>query len=151
MSIRKAILKDIETIEFCVIEAYSKYIPRIGKKPASMNTDFKPLINNGLVWVLEYKNKVIGLVVLVTDQEFVEISSLTILPDYQKMGFGKKLMKFCENYALENGFGICRLYTNSAIPELISYYENLGYIEQKRELTNGYNRVFMTKDLHSAI
>lgn len=49
--IRKGELLDIGVIKICIDEAYASYIPRIGKRPASMDTDFKPLLDDGRVWV----------------------------------------------------------------------------------------------------
>ena len=149
MHIRKAIPSDIKSINYCIEKSYSKYISRIGKKPDSMNTDFLPLIKDDLVRVLEINGKIIGVVVLIIKQNSLEIRSLAVLPHFQKMGFGKKLLEYSEKYASQHGIRKISLYTNSALPELIQYYKKQGYIEEKRKrkLENGFYRIYLTKKL----
>jgi|WetSurMetagenome_2_1015567.scaffolds.fasta_scaffold1805509_1 hypothetical protein len=76
MIIRKANIQDLAQIKHCIEEAYVVYIPRIGKKPASMDTDFEPVIIDGLVWVMELEAQVIGLMVLNEKTDFVEVQSV---------------------------------------------------------------------------
>jgi ribosomal protein S18 acetylase RimI-like enzyme len=147
MIIRKANIQDIDQIRHCVEEAYVGYIPRIGKRPASMDADFEPGIIDGLVWVIEVETKVVGLMVLIEIFDYFEIQSVAVLPAYQRMGFGRRLISYAEDLSLQKGCRTLRLYTNAALPELVKYYEALGYSEEKREYDHGFHRVFMVKQL----
>jgi len=42
--IRRGELSDIDDVKACIDQAYMSYIPRIGKRPASMDADFEPLL-----------------------------------------------------------------------------------------------------------
>ncbi len=48
----------------------------------------------------EHDKKFIGCVSLNPYQESLELGSFSIDPTFQRLGFGKKLLKFCENEAL---------------------------------------------------
>lgn len=99
-----------------------------------MDKNFEPLIASGLIWVIE-------------KETYLEVESVAILPAYQKRGFGRKLMSYAEELALQKGCPSIRLYTNAALLELVTFYESLGYIEEKRETDQGFNRVFLIKEL----
>ena len=51
-------------------------------------------------YILEHDKKFIGCVSLNPYQESLELGSFSIDPTFQRLGFGKKLLKFCENEAL---------------------------------------------------
>jgi ribosomal protein S18 acetylase RimI-like enzyme len=147
LTIRKGELLDIDAIKICIDEAYVSYIPRIGKRPASMDTDFKPLLRDGSVWVLELDRAVVGLMVLIEQPEAFEIRSVAVRPAHQGHGLGERLMSHAEILARQAGRSTLRLYTNANIPELVTYYSKLGYHEEERKQDQGYERVFMVKRL----
>jgi GNAT superfamily N-acetyltransferase len=145
--IRKGELADIDAIKICIDEAYVSYIPRIGKRPASMDADFKPLLREGRVWVLELDRVIVGLMVLMEEPGAFEIRSVAVRPAHQRQGLGGRLMLHAEVLARETGRSMLRLYTNAKIPELVTYYSKLGYHEEDRKQDHGYERVFMLKML----
>jgi GNAT superfamily N-acetyltransferase len=147
LTIRKGELLDLDAIKVCIDEAYVSYIPRIGKRPASMDTDFRPLIHDGRVWVLELGRAIVGLMVLIEQPEAFEIRSVAVRPAHQRQGLGGRLMSHAEFLAMQAGRSTLRLYTNAKIPELVTYYSNLGYREGERKQDQGYERVFMVKTL----
>ena len=57
-------------------------------------TQIKEMINQ--FYVLEHDKKFIGCVSLNLFKESLELASFSIEPKYQRLGFGKKLLKFCE-------------------------------------------------------
>jgi len=146
-NIRKGELLDIGAIKIYIDEAYASYIPRIGKRPASMDTDFRPLLDDGCVWVLELDRTVVGLMVLIEEPETFEIRSVAVRPAYQRHGLGERLMSHAESLARQSGRSVLRLYTNAKLSELITYYSKLGYHEEERKRDQGYERVFMIKRL----
>jgi ribosomal protein S18 acetylase RimI-like enzyme len=145
--IRKGDLLDIAAVETCINEAYASYIPRIGRRPASMDTDFKPLLRAGRVWIIELDRAIVGLMVLVEQPDSLEIRSIAVLPSHQRKGLGRRLMSHAEAVARGTGRSTLRLYTNVSIPELVTYYSALGYREEMRRHDQGFERVFMVKTL----
>ena len=110
-----------------------------------MDTDFKPLLRDGCVWVLELDRVVVGLMVLTEEPDWLEVRSVAVLPAHQRKGLGRRLMEHAESLARQTGYSTLRLYTNANIPELVTYYSELGYSEEVRKRDQGYDRVFMVK------
>lgn len=147
VTIRKGLLSDLDAVLECVRAAYAPYVPRMNKRPASMDTDFAPLLRGGLVWVAEKDGRVVALIVVFEDGGEPEIRSVAVLPSMQRGGIGRALMNHAETMLRESGYSTVRLYTNVKIPELVVYYTGLGYEEVERRLDHGYDRVFMKKRL----
>ena len=145
--IRKGELADIDAIKVCIDQAYAPYVPRIGQRPSSMDSDFVPLLREGRVWVLDLDGVVVGLMVIMDEEHTCEIRSVAVLPAYQRKGLGRRLMAHAETLARSAGCSTLRLYTNANIPELVTYYSRLGYSEEARRQDRGYDRVFMVKIL----
>lgn len=150
MNIRLAIENDRSAIESCIGDAYQHYIPRIGKRPASMDREFLPLIHAGRVHVYESKGEILGVMVVAAQADHLEVSSLAVQPYAQRRGIGKRLMEEAEGIAKKKGLRILRLYTNAALPELARYYEGIGYKTTETKADGGYNRVFLQKLLTDA-
>ena len=112
-----------------------------------MDADFRPLIDDGSVWVIELDRAVVGLMVLMEMPGAFEVRSVAVRPAHQGQGLGRKLMWHAEILARQTGRSTLRLYTNAKIPELVTYYSKLGYHEGERRQDQGYERVFMAKAL----
>ena len=55
------------------------------------------------------------------------IHRLAVHPNFQKMGFGRSMMDFAENYAATNGYVSVRLDTFSENKRNLKFYEARGY------------------------
>lgn len=55
------------------------------------------------------------------------IDELFIIPNAQGKGYGKALMNYAEQYALENGLGTITLMTHKYMPSM-KFYEKLDYV-----------------------
>ena len=148
--IRRATAQDLDSITHCVEKAYEGYISRVGKRPASMDANFAPLLKDGFIWVADLDNEILGLMVVIENPKAFEIQSVAVLPEVQRRGIGRKLLSLAEDLALQKGCRTLRLYTNTAVPELVTYYAALGYVEEKRGYDRGYHRVYMSKTLPSS-
>ena len=56
-TLRAAVPDDVQAIETLVRNAYGKYVERIGKPPAPMTADYRQLVDEGDVWVLELEDR----------------------------------------------------------------------------------------------
>ncbi len=145
--IRKASEDDISDILKCVEASYGKYVERMGKKPIPMLRDYREVITNDTVYVLEYENQLAGVLVLINKGEYVLLDNIVVAPDFQGRSLGKQLMEFAEIYAKEHGKTEIRLCTNEKMHESIKIYHHLGYMEYGRGEEAGYNRVFFKKKI----
>jgi GNAT superfamily N-acetyltransferase len=108
------------------------------QSPDSNRTDYE----NYLVLKAECENEVVGCVKARETGDFCWIEKLVVVPQYQKMGIGTRLMA-----EIEKAFPKTRLYllcTGYRSPENLSFYESMGY--RKRELSrDGQNKFLLVK------
>ena len=128
-------------------EAYEKYVARIGRKPQPMTTDYKPMIQAQQVWVAEFKDTPVGVLVLIPKDSHLLIYSVAVSPNHQHRGIGRQLLAFSEQEALRQGYKHIDLYTNLHMTENIAIYSKLGYLITSREDTPDFSRINMMKTL----
>lgn len=145
--IRQACAKDEPDIKHCAEEAYSRYIPLIGRKPAPMVADFKAQIAEGHVYVAFDADLFLGFIIFFPENEYMLLENVAVLPQAAGHGVGKALIGFCESEAKRRGFNIVQLYTNEKMTDNLTIYPRLGYYEVARRSENGFNRVFFEKNL----
>jgi ribosomal protein S18 acetylase RimI-like enzyme len=144
--IRPARTADVPVLEGIVEHAYGVYVERIGGRPGPMDADYEEKVRAGDVFVAE-EDGVVGLIVLVAKPDHVLIENVAVDPRRQGTGIGRLLLSFAETFAHEHQLSVLRLYTNSAMRENLALYERLGYKEDERRTENGFERVFLSKQL----
>ena len=108
--IRLARPEDRATVEAIVREAYSIYIPRIGKPPGPMLDDYQMLITEGAVSALEEDDGTIAaILVLLPKPDHLLLDNIAVRPDRQGQGFGRRLIAFAEAEARRLGHAELRL------------------------------------------
>lgn len=147
LEIRPARVEDAPAISECVAAAYRHYIARLGKPPRPMLDDYREVIQQHRVLILTDGAKVIGVLVLITQNQSLLVDKVAVHPDYQGRGLGRKLMALAEEEARRLRFTTVTLYTNERMTENIELYEKLGYMETDRKMEQGYQRVYMRKAL----
>jgi ribosomal protein S18 acetylase RimI-like enzyme len=145
--IRLAHAADVAAVTTIVHDAYSVYVARNGKTPGPMRDDYAALIDANRVHVLEDGGEIIGLVVLIPEQETMLLDNVAVTPRAQGRGFGVRLIAFAEAAARAAGFAAIRLYTQDIMTENLALYPRLGFVETHRGEAIGLNRVYMSKTL----
>lgn len=146
--IHQATPDDAPAIARLVDEAYSPYIPRIGRKPAPMLDDYRQVIAEADVFVCardDRDDEVAGVLVLRPQGPVVLLENIAVAPAFKGRGIGKALLAFCEDYARARRLEAIELYTNQLMIENIALYTKLGYRETHRATEDGFARVFMRK------
>jgi ribosomal protein S18 acetylase RimI-like enzyme len=146
MHIRQAQASDVSTIEDIVERAYSRYIQRIGRRPAPMDADYAERIRRGQAFVAE-DGHVTGLIILIGEPDHVLIENVAVDLRHQGEGIGRALLDYAETSACALGAAELRLYTNATMTENLVLYTRLGYQEIDRRTENGFERVFFSKCL----
>jgi ribosomal protein S18 acetylase RimI-like enzyme len=146
-NIRPAVLSDLKIVKEIVHESYRKYVERIGKPPGPMLDDYQKIINEKLVYVLEIEGEVQAVLVLEPRDSYMLLDNIAVHPSSQSRGFGKILMKFAEDTAVDLGYDEIQLYTHETMVENIGIYTHLGWKEFKRQNDDGYRRIYMKKSL----
>lgn len=146
--IREARPNDQAAVEAIVRAAYSIYVDRIGKPPGPMLDDYRALIADRHVSVLQEPGGTIaGIIVLLPKSDHVLLDNIAVRPERQGRGIGRRLIDFAECEARRRGVAELRLYTHQTMTENIALYRRLGFVEIGRGRQAGYDRVFMTKRL----
>ena len=147
ITIRRADGPDADTVRLITAEAYQLYVPRIGREPSPMVTDYGDAVRAGQAWVAEDEGQAVGIVVVELHSDHLLVENIAVRPAAQGGGVGRQLLARAEELAVELGYDEVRLYTHETMTENIAYYPRRGYTETHRGGQDGYRRVFFRKQL----
>lgn len=86
---------------------------------------------NAQYWIIEDTNGRIvgggGLSPLQGDASVLEIQKMYFLPELRGLGFAKKILEKCFEFAQQQGFQSCYLETTQDLWQAIKLYEKLGF------------------------
>jgi ribosomal protein S18 acetylase RimI-like enzyme len=145
--IRAGTAADVPAIADIVDQAYQHYIARIGKPPGPMLDDYTKRVSDGVVWVLEEGAVIAAIIVLLPGPNYLLLDNIAVSPARQGLGLGRRLLAFAEAEASRRGYHEIRLYTHQTMVENQRLYASIGYEETGRGTEDGYDRVFMRKQL----
>ncbi len=136
-----------ETIRALVRAAYANYAKQVGRTPGPVKDDYERRIAASEVWVVQYGDDVVGVIVLKEqgDDLVIVIDNVAVLPAAQGHGLGRMLITFAEQEACQRGFAEVRLYANVIMTRNIALYEHLGFVEVDRFRDGGATRIQMAK------
>ena len=144
--IRPARPEEVDAIHRLVQDAYSHYVPRLGKPPGPMLDDYARRVADRQVWVLDEGGTLAGIVVLEeAGDSALLLDNVAVAPSVQGKGFGRALVAFAEAEARRRGHDEVRLYTNVVMTENLALYGRLGFRETGRVSEKAYERVYMAK------
>ncbi len=137
--ISKATLQDIPQLNLLINSAYRGESSKKGWTTEEHllgglrtdETDLAELLIKDNVTILKYSkaDAIIGSVYLEIQNEQLYLGMLTVSPELQGGGVGKKLMQAAESFAQENTLSSIIMTVISVRKELIEYYERRGYIK----------------------
>ncbi|KAA2317118.1 GNAT family N-acetyltransferase [Pseudooceanicola sediminis] len=146
--IRTARPSDEPDIRSCAEQAYARYVPLMGRKPAPMVADFASQIAARHVHVAtNSQDEVQGFIVFYAEGDHLLLENVAVFPSATGRGIGKDLVSFCEVSARRRGLGSVHLYTNEKMSDNLSIYPRLGYVEVDRRVEDGFHRVYFVKDV----
>ena len=145
--IRPARAGDAEAVAAIVAAPYAVYVARMGKPPGPMLDDYDEVVKTHHVTVAVHEGEIVGALVLISLQDGVLLDNVAVHPTFQGQGLGKRLMQLAEDEVKSRGYSEIQLYTHEKMTENITMYTNMGYVEVSRRVVNGYDRVYMSKQL----
>lgn len=144
-TIRIATIGDAEAVTTLTRIAYAKWVPVIGREPLPIKTDHAAFILENRVDLLFSDKDMAALVETIQRKDHLLIENVAVDPRFQKRGYGKKMVAYAEQLALQAGLDVVRLYTNSRFEVNLRLYASLGYEVERTEERNGGVAVHMLK------
>lgn len=94
----------------------------------------------GYIFFIKVENKIIGTAALIQQGTFFELSKMAILPKYQGLKIGYKLIEHCIKFAKEKQWESIILYSNRKLVPAINLYKKVGFVELPLEKEVHYDR-----------
>jgi ribosomal protein S18 acetylase RimI-like enzyme len=131
--IRRAVPGDVDMVQRVSAEGYIlAYMRVLGTIPKPATEDYRPRIERGEVWILEIEGEPTGIAALEENPNYLLIYSVAVKPDAQRKGYGRALLDFADERAIELGLHEVRLYTNEQMGRNLMLYRRHGFVEVLR-------------------
>lgn len=142
--ITKAVLADIPALNILINSAYRGESSKKGWTTEADLLEGKRTTEEELIQIIEgpkntilkftENDKIIGSVLLAEKEHQLYLGMLTVSPELQNSGIGKKMLAEAENHAKTLGISSIIMTVISVREELIAWYKRHGYIDTgKRE------------------
>jgi ribosomal protein S18 acetylase RimI-like enzyme len=145
--IRIATADDAPAVTALTRSAYAKWVPLIGREPLPMQADHAAHIRDHRADLLFVDEKLAALVETTRRPDDLLIENVAVDPNFQKRGYGRKLVAHAEQLAAMAGLSAVRLYTNAMFAENLRLYAALGYEIEREEALDRGTIVHMIKRL----
>lgn len=94
----------------------------------------------GFIFFAKYNTEIVGVVSLINQKTFFELSKMAVSPKYQGFKIGQQLMDFTINFAKEKGWNSITLYSHRSLKAAIQLYKKVGFKEIPVEKDSHYER-----------
>ncbi|GHO96635.1 N-acetyltransferase GCN5 [Reticulibacter mediterranei] len=139
MSLRPSTVEDASAIRSLIREAYSKWVPVIGREPLPMTADYEEAVKKHRIDLLYLDGKLVALIEMLPKADHLLIENVAVSPVFQGRGLGRKLLTHAEQVAASLGLSVIKLYTNKLFTENLRLYQKLGYaVDQEEEFRGGF-------------
>ena len=105
------------------------------------------LDKGGFIFFGRYQNEIVGVVSLINQGSFFELSKMAVTPEFQGLKFGLQLMEFAIEFAKSKGWENLILYSNRKLVPAINLYSKLGFKEIPLETDVNYERADIKMEL----
>ena len=133
-----AYAKDFYNLNVAWLEKYF-YVERYDKQVLS-NPQKYVIDTGGFIFFAKYNNEIVGVVALINQKTFFELSKMAVSPEYQGLKIGLSLMNFCVEFARNQQWKIITLYSHRKLTPAISLYRKIGFKEVEVEKEVHYER-----------
>lgn len=137
--ITKATIADVSSLNQLINSAYRGESSKKGwtteanilEGKRTTEDELIEIIQDNKNTILKYSenNQIIGCVLLVKKEDELYLGMLTVSPELQNSGIGKKLLQEAENYASTSGVSKIVMTVITVREELISWYKRKGFID----------------------
>ena len=148
-SLRPATAEDADAVRSLTREAYSKWVPIIGREPKPMAADYAGAVRKHRIDLLSLDDTLAAFIEMVPESDHLLIENVAVAPAFQGRGLGRQLMAHAEQVAGSLGLPEIRLYTNKLFAGNVRLYQKLGYRIDREEEFRGGLTVHMSKPVQA--
>ena len=94
----------------------------------------------GFIFFAKYNNKIVGVVAIINQKTFFELSKMAVSPKYQGLKIGLKLMNYCIEFAKNKHWKSITLYSHRKLVPALNLYKKSGFVEVPLEENSHYER-----------
>lgn len=94
----------------------------------------------GYIFFAKYNNEIVGVVSLINQKKYFELSKMAVSPKYQGLKIGQKLMDFTIDFAKKQDWKSITLYSHKSLMPAINLYRKMGFEEIPVEENSHYER-----------
>lgn len=98
------------------------------------------LDSGGFIFFALYNSEVVGVVSLIKQNDFYELSKMAVDPKFQGLKIGHCLVKHCISFGRQKAWKNIILYSHRSLETAIYLYKKLGFIEIPLEKEVHYER-----------
>jgi ribosomal protein S18 acetylase RimI-like enzyme len=152
IELRRGSEADADAIRDITRTAYDKWVSDIGREPKPMSADYCAAIRSNRFDLLYVDGTLVALIETIDQGDRLLIENIAVLPDFQRLGLGSKLMLHAEEIAHALGRERISLYTNRRFTGNVELYSRLGYeVDSEEPIDAGMMRTNMSKRLGPAM
>jgi DNA-binding MarR family transcriptional regulator/GNAT superfamily N-acetyltransferase len=96
--------------------------------------------NSGYIFFAKYNEKIVGTVALMNEPGGYELSKMAVLPNYQGLKIGQKLMDHCIQFSKDKKWPALLIYSNTKLFPAINMYRKNDFVEIPIEKNTPYDR-----------
>ena len=94
----------------------------------------------GYIFFAKYATEIVGVVSLINQKSFFELSKMAVTPKYQGLKIGLQLMNFCIEFAKQKKWESITIYSHKKLLPAIQLYKKVGFKEISLEENSHYER-----------
>lgn len=94
----------------------------------------------GYIFFAKYNDEIVGVISLINQNTFFELSKMAVNPKYQGLKIGQKLIDYVINFAHQENWDSITLYSHRSLEKAISLYKKVGFKEVPVEKDVHYER-----------
>jgi GNAT superfamily N-acetyltransferase len=143
--IRKPRGRDLQPLHYLIDSTYDEMVAHLGIPPWPQRANLAWLIHSGTLWVLEAGGCIAATIRLDVYWTFVKLELVTVLPQFQRRGYGRALIEFAEQRTRHLRRGSMQLMTHERMVDAIDFYLHLGFAEMRRYKLQGHLFIHMGK------
>lgn len=98
------------------------------------------LDTGGYIFFAKYNGEIVGVVSLINQKNFYELSKMAVSPAFQGFKIGHHLMNYTINFAKEKGWKSITLYSHRSLKAALHLYKKIGFKEIPVEKDSHYKR-----------